>query len=49
MVLILAVLVLTIKQATLPKGQREGSYILRVVRFNVSFEDPLAVVKYGLQ
>lgn len=49
MVLILAVLVLTIKQATLPKGQREGNYILRVVRFNVSFEDPLAVVKYGLQ
>ena len=49
MVLIIAVLLLTIKQAMLPKGQREGSYILRVVRFNVSFEDPLAVVKYGLQ
>ena len=42
MVLIIAVLVLTIKQATLPKGQREGSYILRVLRLNISFEDPLA-------
>ena len=49
MVLIIAALVLTMKQATLPKGQREGSYILRVLRFNVSFEDPLAVFKYGLQ
>ena len=46
MVLIIAVLVLTIKQATLPKGQREGSYILRVLRLNISFEDPLAVFKY---
>lgn len=49
MVLIIAALVLPMKQATLPKGQREGSYILRVLRFNVSFEDPLAVFKYGLQ
>lgn len=33
----------------LPKGQREGSYVLRMLSFDVRFEDPFEGFKYGLQ